>query len=99
MNAATTDRTDLILAAQTGDAGSIEHLLAVCQADARRYARRHCHVSDVVKAGMKGEEHWKKKQSKSNSHSTTAFVPCHTAQNTAGRPACFTPQSRYEFQN
>ena len=47
MNAATTERTDLILAAQTGDAGSIEHLLAVCQADARRYARRHCHVSDV----------------------------------------------------
>ena len=47
MNAPTTDRTDMILAAQTGDAGSIERLLAVCQADARRYARRHCHVSDV----------------------------------------------------
>ena len=39
MNAATSDRTDLILAAQTGDAGSIERLLAVCQADARRYAQ------------------------------------------------------------
>lgn len=41
------DRSDLILAAQTGDAASIERLLAVCQADARRYARRHCHASDV----------------------------------------------------
>ena len=44
MSAHTADRIDLILAAQTGDAGSIERLLAVCQADARRYARRHCHV-------------------------------------------------------
>jgi RNA polymerase sigma factor (sigma-70 family) len=41
------DRSDLILAAQTGDAASIGCLLAVCQADARRYARRHCHASDV----------------------------------------------------
>ena len=41
------DRSDLILAAQTGDAAAIEQLLAVCQADARRYARRHCHASDV----------------------------------------------------
>lgn len=47
MNAATIDRSDLVLAAQTGDAASIERLLAVCQADARRYARRHCHASDV----------------------------------------------------
>ena len=41
------DRSDLIIKAQTGDAASIESLLAVCQADARRYARRHCHASDV----------------------------------------------------
>ena len=47
MSAPTPDRTDLILAAQTGDTGSVERLLAVCQADARRYARRHCHASDV----------------------------------------------------
>ena len=47
MTAATADRSDLILAAQTGDAASIERLLTVCQADARRYARRHCHASDV----------------------------------------------------
>ena len=47
MSAHTADRIDLILDAQTGDAGSIERLLAVCQADARRYARRHCHASDV----------------------------------------------------
>jgi RNA polymerase sigma factor (sigma-70 family) len=37
----------LILAAQTGDPAAITRLLAVCQADARRYARRHCHASDV----------------------------------------------------
>lgn len=47
MSAAPVDRTNLILAAQTGDAGSLERLLLVCQADARRYARRHCHASDV----------------------------------------------------
>ena len=41
------DRTDLIHAAQTGDAASIGRLLAVCQADARRYARRHCQASDI----------------------------------------------------
>lgn len=41
------DATHLILAAQTGDAAAISSLLAVCQADARRYARRHCHASDV----------------------------------------------------
>ncbi len=41
------ERENLILAAQTGDQAAISRLLAVCQADARRYARRHCHVSDV----------------------------------------------------
>lgn len=39
--------TDLIVAAQSGDALALTRLLAVCQADARRYARRHCHASDV----------------------------------------------------
>lgn len=41
------ERENLILVAQTGDQAAISRLLAVCQADARRYARRHCHVSDV----------------------------------------------------
>ncbi|MDN6883805.1 sigma-70 family RNA polymerase sigma factor [Variovorax sp. CAN2819] len=42
-----TDRTGLIHAAQTGDPAAIASLLAVCQADARRYAGRHCQASDV----------------------------------------------------
>lgn len=41
------DRSNLILSAQTGNAASLERLLVLCQADARRYARRHCHASDV----------------------------------------------------
>ncbi|MDN3576695.1 RNA polymerase sigma factor [Chitinimonas viridis] len=41
------ERDSLILATQAGDQAAIARLLAVCQADARRYARRHCHVSDV----------------------------------------------------
>lgn len=41
------ERNSLILAAQTGDPVAIGRLLTVCQADARRYARKHCHVSDV----------------------------------------------------
>ena len=41
------ERETLILAAQTGDQAAIGRLLAVCQADARRYARRHCMASDV----------------------------------------------------
>lgn len=45
--AAGIDRTDLIHAAQTGDPAAIAGLLAVCQADARRYARRHCQASDI----------------------------------------------------
>lgn len=41
------ERDNLILAAQTGDSVAISRLLAVCQADARRYAYKHCHASDV----------------------------------------------------
>jgi RNA polymerase sigma factor (sigma-70 family) len=41
------DRDGLILAAQTGDAAALNRLLAVCQSDARRYAYKHCQVSDV----------------------------------------------------
>ncbi len=41
------DRSDLIHAAQIGDAAALDRLLAVCQADARRYARRHCLASDI----------------------------------------------------
>ena len=45
--AAGIDRSNLIYAAQTGDPAAIGQLLTVCQADARRYAYRHCQVSDV----------------------------------------------------
>lgn len=41
------ERDSLILDAQTGDPVAIGRLLAVCQADARRYARKHCQASDV----------------------------------------------------
>lgn len=41
------ERDNLIFAAQTGDPAAIGRLLVVCQSDARRYARRHCQVSDV----------------------------------------------------
>ncbi|CAB3631270.1 RNA polymerase sigma factor [Achromobacter pestifer] len=47
MRTPVSDRDNLIMAAQTGDAGAITRLLAVCQADARRYAYKHCHASDV----------------------------------------------------
>jgi len=42
-----TDRESLVMAAQTGDVDAISQLLAVCQADARRYAYKHCRASDV----------------------------------------------------
>jgi len=48
--AASVDRAQLIpliVAAQTGDASAIGRLLQVCQADARRYAYRHCRASDI----------------------------------------------------
>ncbi|WP_447502663.1 RNA polymerase sigma factor [Aeromonas caviae] len=41
------EKENLILSAQTGDHAAISRLLAVCHADARRYARKHCHASDV----------------------------------------------------
>ena len=41
------DRNHLIFAAQTGDVKAINSLLVVCQADVRRYARKHCHISDI----------------------------------------------------
>lgn len=41
------DRETLVLAAQTGDPAAIDRLLAVCQPDARRYARKHCQISDI----------------------------------------------------
>lgn len=47
MTNALQDRSNLILAAQTGNTASLERLLVLCQADVRRYARRHCHASDV----------------------------------------------------
>lgn len=41
------ERTNLICEAQKGDAKAISDLLAVCQADIRRYAYKHCYASDV----------------------------------------------------
>lgn len=41
------DREQLIDAAQGGDPSALNQLLTTCQVDARRYARRHCQVSDV----------------------------------------------------
>ena len=41
------ERDNLIFAAQTGDPAAITRLLAVCKADARRYAYKHCQASDV----------------------------------------------------
>jgi RNA polymerase sigma factor (sigma-70 family) len=41
------DRNNLIFAAQAGDPAAIGRLLAACQADARRYAYKHCQASDV----------------------------------------------------
>jgi len=37
----------LIHEAQRGDAVAIHALLGACQADARRYAYKHCHASDI----------------------------------------------------
>ncbi len=39
--------SDLIYDAQGGDSVAIDALLEACQADARRYAYKHCHASDV----------------------------------------------------
>jgi RNA polymerase sigma factor (sigma-70 family) len=47
MSASASEHDNLILAAQTGNAVAITQLLTVCQADARRYAYKHCHASDV----------------------------------------------------
>jgi len=41
------DRDNLILSAQTGDPAAISRLLAVCQADARRYAYK-CVFRSIV---------------------------------------------------
>ncbi len=38
---------DLIQNAQRGDPVAIHALLGACQADARRYAYKHCHASDI----------------------------------------------------
>jgi RNA polymerase sigma factor (sigma-70 family) len=42
-----TGHAGLIAAAQTGDPAALSRLLAVCQSDARRYARRHCQAGDI----------------------------------------------------
>ena len=41
------DRDNLIYAAQTSDPAAMGRLLAVCQADARRYAYKYCQTSDI----------------------------------------------------
>jgi len=43
----TISRANLVISAQRGDPAAIERLLVVCQTDARRYAQRHCRVSDI----------------------------------------------------
>ncbi|SMC22297.1 RNA polymerase sigma factor, sigma-70 family [Andreprevotia lacus DSM 23236] len=48
------DRSLLVLAAQGGDPLAIARLLAACQPDARRYARRHCLASDIDDAVQEG---------------------------------------------
>jgi RNA polymerase sigma factor (sigma-70 family) len=40
-------RQDLILRVQGGDGVALNQLLAECQSDARRYAMRHCHASEI----------------------------------------------------
>ena len=46
MNAAQR-HTPLVEAARSGSPQALEHLLRACQPDIRRYAQRHCLVSDV----------------------------------------------------
>jgi RNA polymerase sigma factor (sigma-70 family) len=46
-SAAIETRGDLVLAAQSGDPQAITRLLISCQTDIRRYARRHCQLSDI----------------------------------------------------
>jgi RNA polymerase sigma factor (sigma-70 family) len=41
------DRRHLIVRAQAGDTAALGHLLAECQSDVRRYAMRHCLMSEV----------------------------------------------------
>ncbi len=41
------ERTDLGRAAQSGKPEALERLLTTCQADARRYAYRHCVANDI----------------------------------------------------
>ena len=47
MTGASMERDNLVVLAQSGDSAAIVRLLTVCQADARRYAYKHCHASDV----------------------------------------------------
>lgn len=41
------ERSNLICAAQAGDPSALALLLGLCRGDARRYAQKHCHASDV----------------------------------------------------
>ncbi|MFZ3184339.1 MAG: sigma factor [Pseudomonas sp.] len=41
------DRSSLVISAQAGDTKAVEQLIRLCQADARRYAQKHCQVSDI----------------------------------------------------
>lgn len=44
---AVADRDSLIIAAQCGDEISLDRLLRECRADVRRYAQRHCEMSEI----------------------------------------------------
>lgn len=43
-------QSELIRNAQAGDSTAIQQLLVACRKDLRRYAHRHCHVSDIEDA-------------------------------------------------
>lgn len=47
MEVAAADRDTLVAAARGGDPAALTRLLALCQADIRRYAWRHCHAADI----------------------------------------------------
>lgn len=47
LNIAKQARGDLVSAAQLGDPQAMSRLLIACQTDIRRYARRHCQLSDI----------------------------------------------------
>src|SRR5258708_12744657 len=52
MRAAMSASPQMIQAAAAGDEQALLHLLAICQPDLRRYARRTCATEDIEEAGQ-----------------------------------------------